>query len=193
MAPYNANIPQSTDLISASQNDIQTNFSEINTFVNVNHEAFNSANAGKHKFITFPVQSGAPAFLAGEIGLVNRASTFTGVNELFLTNSAGTTYQLTASLPAATGWAYLPSGLLVKWGTLSVNGYDVFNFPTGATIPVFTAVYTAQVTAALVSTSDADVYVRLSEVTTTQIKVYGSPRTTTGPKAVSFNYWVVGV
>lgn len=190
---YNPSVPSATQLINASQNDIQTNFAEIEAFVNVNHEGFASPDVGKHKYITFPGQASAPVFVAGEVGMVNRVSTLTAVNELFLTKSSGATFPLTASLPATTGWCYLPSGLLIKWGTLSVNGYDVFNFPTGATIPVFTAVYTAQVTTSFVSTSDVDVFVRLSEVTTTQIKVYGSSRTTTGAATASFNYLVIGV
>ena len=191
--PYNPLVPLSNQLINATQNDIQTNFAEIETFVNVNHEDFASPNAGKHKFITFPGQASAPVFALGEVGMVNRVSAFTAANELFITKSSGATFPVTASLPATTGWCYLPSGLLMKWGTLSVNGYDVFNFPTGATIPVFTAVYTCQVTTSFTSTGDADVYVRLSEVTTTQIKVYGSARTTTGAATASFNYLVIGV
>ncbi len=190
--PYSPNIPLSTDLISSSQGDIQANFQALDTFLTVNHEGFSSADAGKHKFVTFPLQAANPAIAGGEIALFNKNSTLTTFNELFIKNQAGTVYPLTASLPAATGWCYLPSGLIMKWGTNAGNGATTIVFPVAATIPVFTNVYTAQVTDTFNSGSDTDTYVRLSTFSNVSISVWCSARTTTGAKATSFNWLVIG-
>ena len=190
--PYNAQIPLSTDLLSTSQGDIQANFQALNTFLTVNHEGFSSADAGKHKFVTFPLQAGNPAIAAGEIALFNKNSTYTTFNELFIKNRAGTVYSLTASLPATTGWCYLPSGLIMKWGVNAGNGATTIVFPVAATIPVLTNVYTAQVTDIFNSGSDTDTYVRLSTYSNVSISVWCSNRTTVGAANTSFNWLVIG-
>ena len=171
---------------------ILANFISIQTAFDVNHEDFNAANAGKHKFITFPPQPIIPLFVIGEIGMVNRNSALTTKNELFITNSIGTTYPITASLPATTGWCYLPSGLLMKWGTNSGNGDTVIPFPVAATIPVFTNVYSTIVTDSFLSAGDTDTATRHTDTSNVAIRVYCSARTTVGPKNTSFNWRVIG-
>src|SRR6266403_1254250 len=133
---YQNNIPQPTDLLSKSQSDILGNFAALQTLIDVNHVDFASSDQGKHKFVTFPVQSPAPTFNAGEIGLYNFLSTRTSQDELYLVNSVGNTIPLTESQQVASGsgWAFLPSGVLLKWGHSSANGLTTITFPAGATI-----------------------------------------------------------
>lgn len=193
---YDGTIPNSTDLISVSQPQIQANFAAIEALIDVNHEDFASANIGKHKFVTFPVQASTPATVAGDVALFSAASVLTGNNELYFQKDTGNPLDIvpfTASDPAVTGWTYLPSGILMKWGTLSGNGDATFSFPVAASIPVFTAVYSAQVTTSFLSAADVDVFVRLSSISTTAIRVYCSARSTTGAANASFNYLVIGV
>lgn len=192
---YDQNIPQSTDFLSTSQPQLLANFQAIQTLVAVNHEDFASANIGKHKFVTFPVQSATPATVAGDIALFSKASALTGQNELFFQQDTGDPLDIvpfTASDPATTGWTYLPSGLLLKWGTLAGNGDATFAFPVAANIPVFNHVYSCQITTSFLSGADVDVFVRLSDISTTTLRVYCSPRTTVGAKNASFNYIVIG-
>lgn len=190
--PYNANIPQSTDLISVSQGDLLANFQALNTFLNVNHVDFSSGNAGKHKWVTFPVQGSSPVIALGDIALFSKNSTLTTFNELFITNQAGTETPITASDPATTGWAYLPSGLLLKWGVNAGNGDTVIPFPVAATIPVFNNVYWASVCDVFNSATDTDTYVRLTSFSTVTIRAFCSARTTTGAAASSFQWLVIG-
>lgn len=193
---YNGAIPQSTDLQSSTQPQILANFAAIQTLIDVNHEDFASANQGKHKFVTFPVQASTPVTVAGDIALFSAASALTGNNELFFQNDSGNPLSIvpfTASDPATTGWTYLPSGILMKWGTLAGNGNSVFSLPVAANIPVFTAVYSAQVTTSFISAADVDVFVRLSTFSTTAITVFCSARSTVGAANASFNYLVIGV
>lgn len=145
--PYNANIPQATDQLSQSQLDLLNNFQSINTFVNVNHVGFNVANQGKHKFVEFPVQSPAPTTIAGEVGLYCRQSTITNQPELVFSHQLGSTAPTSAKIVEFTsagwsnpGWCRLPSGILIKWGTATVNGLTTIVMPTtfgGFSIPAF--------------------------------------------------------
>lgn len=124
--------PLSTDQINQTQAPIRTNFLNIRTLLGVNHVDFADADNGKHKFVTFPLQGAAPVFLAGEVGLYNQAAVapFGTFNELFihkLTRQGNATADIpfTASilstsdpLPTnAVGWTYLPSGIILQWGT----------------------------------------------------------------------------
>ena len=127
-------IPQATDLISQSQDDILTNFTSIQQLVDINHVDFSDGvNYGKHKWVAFPVQTDAqlPTFLAGEDALYNNLPTIrplTGINELWIhkQNATGSVdIPMTASILSYNaapntgqqfGWSYLPSGILLKWG-----------------------------------------------------------------------------
>jgi hypothetical protein len=124
---YNANIPLSTDLLSQSQLDIRNNFQEINTFVSVNHEAFNGAAPhaqGKHKQVEMPVQAAVVPTDATQWAMKVVNNTL-GVPApaIWLTppvsaqHPAGTAYDITTALFADPGWCRLPCGIIVKWGT----------------------------------------------------------------------------
>lgn len=189
---YSANIPLSTDLLSTSQGDIQANFQALNTFLTVNHEGFSSADAGKHKFVTFPLQAGNPAIAAGEIALFNKNSTLTTFNELFIKNQAGTVYPITADLAAATGWCYTPSGLLEKWGVVSGTGNATITFPVAPTIPVFATPLAGQLTVQGAAT-DNDRAVALIAMSNVDFDVFVSPRTTTGSATATFTYRIIGI
>lgn len=154
---YKANVPLGTDKLSNSQNDLNGNFQAINTFVAIDHIALNAANQGKHKKVSLVSQAAVPAVVAGEIGLGVTAmpgaiipavaAAITGGSELYLSRTDGVNnfvFPFTASLQADTGWCYLPSGIIMKWGIGSCPGSATF--VDGVNIPVFSAVFTAQVT-----------------------------------------------
>lgn len=154
---YTPNIPDATDRPSDSQSLIQANFNSLDTAFAVNHEALNSANEGKHKYISFPVQVTSPLtppFVSGEVGMYSFLNAATAQNELYiskLNQATDTQIPFTASTlsvtsaPAAntSGWTYLPSGLLMKWGY--ANGTGITNVLYDATVP-FGAVFSVVVT-----------------------------------------------
>jgi len=194
---YQANIPQATDAMSQSQIDLQNNFGALQTLIDVNHVDFASGDQGKHKFVTFPVQMVAPTINLGEIGLYNFLSARTAKDELYLINSSGATVPLTESQQVAgsAGWAYLPSGVLMKWGNSVATGLTTITFPTGASIPSFNSIFSMQVTTAYVNSSDGDGFVRLNNFLApwTQFMVYASHRTSTGSFGpVAFQYFAIG-
>jgi len=126
---YDQNIPQSTDLLSQSQADIQQNFAAIQTFIEVNHDTFASATEGKHKFVSLPQGTVSGTFpletTATELGLYCKTD---GANPaLYLrppSQAVGVTtddINIMYSINAASGETILPSGIKMKWGTGTIN------------------------------------------------------------------------
>lgn len=199
---YNPNIPQPTDLLSQSQSDILNNFQALGVWVDVDHVDFGAPDEGKHSRVTFPVQAPAPAFLAGEIGLYSFLNTNTTKNELYLVNSSApqVTTPITASLLSLSptpgnnvdGWTYLPSGILIKWGSGTANGNTAFLFPVSVNVPAFAGVLSMQVTTYTNNVADSNTFARLSGFTNLGFNVYGSARTTAVAAAAEFQYLAIG-
>jgi len=99
---YNPNIPQASDLISTSQPQIQTNFSQLDTVFNVDHFTYSSvSNNGKHRKATL-VSTAAPVTAGGEVGLFS--NTVAAVVDLFMRReSNGTVLSLTGNIISSTG------------------------------------------------------------------------------------------
>lgn len=142
--PYNPNIPQAADLLSQSQGDILANFQALQTLIDVNHVDFASGDQGKHKWVSLPVQGASPVTAATEIALFSRTSALTTVPELCIRFAGnGTVIEATSTLLANNGWTYLPSGVLLKWGSVAGAGPGAHTaaYPVAATIPVFNQVF----------------------------------------------------
>ena len=141
---YNASIPQPTDQLSQSQSDILGNFQALANVV--------GANSGS---VTFPNQVVAPTFPANQDGLYSLTPAISPFPELYVNknNQNGTTSQIpftastlstTSAAPAqfSNGWSYLPSGIIIKWGSVAyVAGTVTFD-----TTVAFSQVLTIQTT-----------------------------------------------
>lgn len=164
---YNANIPQPSDSLSQSQADILANFQAIAPLF----------NQGIQQFIILPEQSAAPATSANEVALYSKD--VSGVSQLFMRReSNGIELDFTSSLQASSGWARLPSGILIKWGsaTPTRNTLGTVTYNTSGTIPVFTAVYSVMVSqtfGAGPSIGDLNVAVSAGNFTNTNFQVFG--------------------
>lgn len=210
MPTYNANIPQSTDQISQSQDQILQNFQAISALVNINHVDFASGDQGKHKWVTLPSQGAIPpagsGFAAGELGLYNATNATTTKGELYInkTNQA-TVVQVPStastlsinSAPAANagGWTYLPSGIILKTGNASgVSGLVTVTLPSGVGVaPSFTQILGVIVCPYSTSTSDVDFAVRFVDIlSATQFRIYVSSRTGTGSASGGFQFLAFG-
>lgn len=158
--PYHNNIPAATDRINASQPSLLENFQEIQNALAINHVTFNVANVGKHEKVVFPNLGAAPAneppvFLNTEIGLYNCINAITTIPEIYLRrNNAATGYPMTAKVCVAaanpsTGWTYLPSGIVMKWGktqTALIGGSYSVTVDLSAIGPNYTVEPYAQLT-----------------------------------------------
>jgi len=201
---YQQNIPQPTDLLSQSQQDILGNFQGIYTLVNVNHGNFDTANQGKHLFVSLPEQAMAPGTLADEAAIYSAVGVGSGVTELvFQRENNGPTYAFTESGNNALGWTRLPSGLMMRWGVQTVAAGPPLHtfanlFVAAGSWPGFaTAVYTVQITSipSPAPAVDSGNMVLLSSFTVTDLSVLsvvrGGAANTFG--ACSFNYLAIGI
>ena len=119
---YNQNIPQPTDRLKISQADLLANFQELFTFFGVNHYNFGDQNAGKHKFLQFPIQGAAPATGLTETALYSATGATSGVPELvFRRANNGITVPFTEGANVLQGWTRLPSGLVMKWNAQALT------------------------------------------------------------------------
>ena len=122
---YKANIPQPTDQISISQDDILKNFQAINTFVGVDHYGFGTgSDEGRHLFN----QGTAPTVAsATQVGIY--AKDLGGKPELYINKAADagavTQIPFTKSLKTNPGWTYLPSGIILQWTSGSMGDHVV--------------------------------------------------------------------
>lgn len=190
---YNKGIPQEDDNPSQSQGLIEANFQEINTAFNLNHGNFNDPDQGKHKFLDLPDQSSPPTTGANEGAFYSQNSTLTGTTELvFRRESNGDEIEFTGFLGADDGWTRLPSGILLKWGTGNGSGISSTSFPIGANIPVFTAVFSAQVTVKDTS-SEPNSFATFRTVSITAISTFGSSRVSKSETDATFTYLVIGI
>lgn len=98
---YNPAIPGAADLISTSQSQIQTNFSQLDTVFDVDHYKYSAAsNNGLHKKATLIEQAVAPAALA-DAGIIYAADDGVGNTEVYLRRS---TPALTLALTFVKAW-----------------------------------------------------------------------------------------
>jgi len=133
---FQANIPQAATLMSNSQADLLGNFQAIDVFVAAEHYGFGNANAGRHNFNA--ALAAPTAADATHVGIYAKVSPATGKPELYINKTAEQT-PFTASGQTNPGWTYLPSGVLIKWGSATTvhGGNKTVNFD--ATVP-FTAI-----------------------------------------------------
>lgn len=193
--PYRNNIPQATDTFEQSQADMIGNFRSIQDTFEVDHGPFNSIVQGMHRKVSFN-ETTTPVIPAGEIGMYAITPALplptTGRTELVLVKEDGTNLLLTGRDAAATGWCYLPSGLILKWGTDFIVGNAAITFPVANSIPVFNNVFNAQVCIVNPNNIDSDNYVIVSSFNTTTLTVFVTNRTTTGADSGDINYFVIG-
>lgn len=137
------NVPLAGQSLAVTRVPINANFATIDAAFLVDHVDYNVAGQGKHNQVTLPVQAASPGTLATEIAVFSRLSTLTAINEFCMRRQAnGSVIEMTSSLNSPTGWTFLPSGILLKWGAAaSAGGATVFTYPVAATNPVFNQVF----------------------------------------------------
>ena len=199
---YNNNIPQASDQLSQSQADILANFQAIKTLVDINHVTFDVANQGKHKWVSMPVQSSDPTTAASEMAMYTKS--VSGVPELFIRRqSDGSVLSCTQATLANPGYTYLPSGLLIKWGTASLTGNQEDAAQTvnyQITSPAFTTVFGLWLAPYGDSGTPIDYgnqYVKIGTYTASPLSFTASVRKVVGSSGnditVTFNYIAIGV
>lgn len=192
---YNALIPLATDSLSQSQADIYGNFNYLNTYFSAtnDHEPFNSgALDGKHQKVTFPIAPAPAVVGAGFIGMYAKLDAANNP-QLYINNPVpGAQIPFTAAAKASPGWTYLPSGIIMKWGTGTVGQNTDFtvNFIAGVGIPVFNAAPVCTVSMQFVAGMTSGIYISdaVGAITTTHLIVHNASNH--GP--ATFYYIAIG-
>ena len=182
--PITTNVPLPAQSLATSQPLIQGNFVTIqNAFVQ-DHVDYNTSGQGKHNQVTFPNVISTPSYLVGEIGLFNQTASPTGIPDIWLQRGTADPYPMTGCSANTSGWSYLPSGIIIQWGTSSVvsNGTSTISFP----IPFPNAAYSLQVTQNTFAIPVNPTVTAGNPITTTQFKVNN-----TGP-SVAFFWFAIG-
>lgn len=138
MSTYQPNIPTGLVNLDVDYQNLQNNFSQLDTSFGVNHIKFSvTPNNGKHTFVEMPVSASIPTPLTGSEGtLYTKTVTAT---ELFYTPDNSTNeYQMTRTISASFGtfstftnyapplptqnggWTFLPGGMLFQYGTKTI-------------------------------------------------------------------------
>lgn len=175
---YQPNIPLLTDELSTSQSDIESNFQALAPLIN--------------GLFDLPPQSVDPTPTGDNI-IFAKTYTVTGNEEVYIQNSsASINYPITASNPIATGWTFLPSGILLKWGSATKTGLDTVSLAYG---PVFTTVLATFLTPTATAGVNTNTMIYSAGTTPLALSVYGLARTgalgTTA--ATQFYYLVIGL
>lgn len=219
--PWDSQTPQPNFTISSTTLGIQGNFQAIQTWTAVDHIQIDGAggNEGKHAKVSFIDQVAVtPAFAPsivpsglGTLGLYAKNYTFDGITttQLFAhivrKSATYTSAQIpfTASVltriqsPSSTdlGWTYLPSGLLLKWGTADINTagftYKGVNTSSGNNGPNFTQILNVQLT---LKTSGPTVFynnvIAVTDITGTSFKISRMDGGTNNLSATVQAYWL---
>lgn len=139
---YNTGIPAAGNAPSADQPLMLTNFGSISSIIAADHVGFNTGGGGTHKQVSLNDEA-SPALQA------NSALYSNSGNLYFKNGSQDTKMTGIAPLVAASGYTYLPGGLLLQWGTDTIpsgSNYKTVTFPTAFTavfcvIPTLSGVY----------------------------------------------------
>lgn len=163
---YTANVPQSSQQISQTQPLIQANFQALSSFGN--------------GYAEMKLQLAAPTFAGTSDGFYTLAYAPTLTNELFVHRQAAVAglaevpftaskMSNTAAASCESGWTYLPSGLLLKWGKVLIisDGLTNINVASLSGGPNFNATFMCTVTPALAVGTNPTFVVNLKSFTPT--------------------------
>lgn len=147
---YDPQIPQpNDDMGQVSQPGLLTNFGQLNTVFDQNHETFNAAsNRGKHKFIQLPGQADDPEAATTEIVLFAKDGTNIAQPELHSVSNLGGTQ--TVSQLTQKGELYLgafPAAAVNFTGTPTIQSqYNVASVALDAAAGLYKITFTNPIT-----------------------------------------------
>lgn len=191
---YNPSIPLSTDLISASQQPIEDNFTELNNQFLIDHTAFNVGGVngdGHHKQVTFNVDIADPP-AAGTVSVIY-PKLVGGVQSPYFINAVGATalwrggansglITQTTGGNTSNGSMEFPNGVGFKWGTFAV--------PIGPTAVVFpvafpTACFSVTVSPVIAGATSTNLNIQPATLAAAGFSVFSNV-------AVTFTYFAIG-
>ena len=196
---YDPNFPQPSTLISQAPTGFQANWQAINSNTSgfsVDHVSLtDTTNGGRHQAVHLKKQTVDPTTLSDEGAIYSKDIGSPDVELFYRRENNGLITQLTglASSLATNGYYRFPGGLLFKWGKFSAaGGNQIFSWPSGPDIPVFSAIFQV-----FLQPTDAagspDWFVYVNNFNTTQLSVDSTFRTKNAAHAGNFSYLAIGM
>lgn len=154
--PY-FDVPKTGQTLGFTKAKVNSNFDTIFKAFKINHYQFDVANAGKHNYIQIPVGSFPVGLSVGDANIYSK--TISGTSQLFVSpDASGLEFQLTTAVSgnnpqfgtnniagASGGWTFLPGGLLMNYGTITMGANPtVVTYPHAFSSPAYSVVLTAQ-------------------------------------------------
>jgi hypothetical protein len=169
---YQPNIPQASQLISDSQQDLLDNFSVIKTTFDVNHFTFNDPKTGKHKFVQFANQTVDPGTAADEVAIYSKA--VAAVSQLFYqAQSSATPLQVSNVIITSGANAGTAGGTIVFFDTIfGIRIYTGVTANIASSSPAKTVIFPTPFTTLLTgiaSANDPNAIAVSCNATTTQL------------------------
>jgi hypothetical protein len=133
---FNPAIPQPTDRLSKSQQDLLQNNQQLDTTYKVDHIPLTQpTNNGFHKKTSFVERTVDPVPPAGVETLYTKLTGTPAAGELFYVRNGGTPIQMTGPYNPVTsgkGYTFLPGGMLLQWGFINstASSYTQLLFAT---------------------------------------------------------------
>lgn len=126
---YSNTTPASGSSLGSTRAQVVENFDTIQTAFELDHGAYDAGDQGKHNQVTMPESSSDPSTAASE-GALYTKDTNSRSTLFYRQESDGTSIQMTGPDPSASasGYTFLPGGLLIQWGTVAAAGLST-NFP----------------------------------------------------------------
>lgn len=200
---YNNSIPQPSDQLSQSQQDLLENFIQLQNAISENHVALAAAGQGKHTHVVMVEQGADPGTGANEVALYSKD--VGGATHLFFQpENAGTALDLSlitnaGSVPNGIGYFYLTPGLLVQWGWSAVasgNTSKTVDYVADWGNPAFSAAPYAVAVTPIGGGLTNDFVVYCSGSTAADITVLGFARSgsaaTPVPNSAGFSVLLIG-
>lgn len=116
--PIDTSIPSANNDPADDQPLMKDNFSNISSFLSVDHVAPGTTNNGFHSQTHFNTNQSAPG-LSGAVS-VQYANTYSSQSWPYWQNALGSFLMLGPSNSGSNGYTTLPGGIIIQWG--SVNG-----------------------------------------------------------------------
>ncbi len=199
-------VPLAGQTLGSTRASVNSNFATINTAFLEDHVGYNDPGQGRHNRVSFPTQTVIPTPEAALVRLDSRLSTLTNQPELVYTRQAGSTapsvihsVEFTSAGWANPGWARLPSGILLKWGSnFGFGGSSILNLGINSNIsfpnsPNFAAYFTAYLTTIDTQANYNNVIGIADYVSATKILTVAAMNGKIPPNSVTFAILIIGV
>ena len=164
-------------------------------------EHWSCSGCGRGEHSTFHVELAVVGAGGDEAALFAAQGATSAVSELvFRRESNGLEYAFTEGTLADPGWTRLPSGLIMKWGSVTSDGSKTFNVAQTAVYgigPAFTAVYSVQITPRATGTATGAQYNTFAHPLNwtsfvASFTYLAGERTSTAKRQTTFTYLAIG-